>query len=168
MKLKGTWDDVALVTLSDFGRTLTSNGRGTDHAWGGNHMVLGGSVRGSQILGQYPATLAESDANPLNIGRGRLIPTTPWEGVWNGLASWFGVDDHDLPTVLPNLHRFGPSHLITEAQLFTPSPPSPPSPPPQPSPQPLPPSPPTPPPSPAPLPPPPPQAPAPSAPPPSP
>ena len=46
MKARGTWENVAIVTLSDFGRTLTSNGRGTDHAWAGNQMVLGGSVRG--------------------------------------------------------------------------------------------------------------------------
>ena len=72
-------EQVAIATLSDFGRTLTSNGRGTDHAWGGNHVVMGGEVRGGQILGAYPSTLAKSDANPLNIGRGRLIPTTPWE-----------------------------------------------------------------------------------------
>ena len=84
---------MAIATLSDFGRTLTSNGRGTDHAWGGNHVVMGGEVRGGQILGAYPSTLAESDANPLNIGRGRLIPTTPWEGVWRPIAQWFGVDE---------------------------------------------------------------------------
>ena len=51
MKAKGTWESTAIVTLSDFGRTLTSNGRGTDHAWAGNHMVLGGSVKGGQIFG---------------------------------------------------------------------------------------------------------------------
>lgn len=73
MKRKGTWENVAIVTLSDFGRTLTSNGRGTDHAWGGNQMILGGSVRGGQIFGKYP-----TDFEPLNVGRGRLIPTTPY------------------------------------------------------------------------------------------
>ena len=35
MKTLGIWEDVAIVTVSDFGRKLTSNGRGTDHAWGG-------------------------------------------------------------------------------------------------------------------------------------
>ena len=33
MKSQGIWNDITLVSLSDFGRTLTSNGEGTDHAW---------------------------------------------------------------------------------------------------------------------------------------
>ena len=120
---------MAVATLSDFGRTLTSNGRGTDHAWGGNHMVMGGEVRGGQMLGAYPSTLTESDTNPLNIGRGRLIPTTPWEAMWNGLAEWFGVSADEMDIVLPNKHRFdasNPHHLFSREQLFNPSPPSPP------------------------------------------
>ena len=143
--LRIAWVQVAVATLSDFGRTLTSNGRGTDHAWGGNHVVMGGEVRGGQMLGAYPSTLAESDANPLNIGRGRLIPTTPWEAMWNGLAEWFGVSNDEMDTVLPNKHRFdasNPHHLFSREQLFNPSPPSPPRPPSPPS---APPSPPTPP-----------------------
>ena len=123
---------VAIATLSDFGRTLTSNGRGTDHAWGGNHVVMGGEVRGGQILGAYPSTLTESDANPLNIGRGRLIPTTPWEAMWNGLGEWFGVSADEMDVVLPNKQRFNasnPHHLFSREQLFNPSPPRPPSPP---------------------------------------
>jgi len=30
------------------GRTLTSNGKGSDHGWGGNHLVMGGAVRGGR------------------------------------------------------------------------------------------------------------------------
>eukprot|EP01043_Picozoa_sp_COSAG02_P031671 COSAG02_NODE_2078_length_9908_cov_6.512489_5_plen_568_part_01 len=66
----------AVVQVSDFGRTLTSNGIGTDHAWGGNHIIMGGAVRGGQIHGQFPDTLT-SDGD-LIISRGRVIPTTPW------------------------------------------------------------------------------------------
>ena len=50
----GMVDSVTTFTQSDFGRTLTSNGDGTDHAWGGNQIVLGGGVRGRDIYGSYP------------------------------------------------------------------------------------------------------------------
>ena len=47
----GMQNDVVLFTASDFGRTLTSNGRGSDHAWGGNAFMLGGSVNGGNCCG---------------------------------------------------------------------------------------------------------------------
>ena len=74
---QGLWDNVAVVSSSDFGRTLTSNGLGTDHAWAGNYFVAGGSVTGGQMHGAYPEELSEG--NPLDSGRGRMIPTMPWE-----------------------------------------------------------------------------------------
>ena len=39
-----------------------------------------------QVLGDYPSDLSEDGAQ--NIGRGRLIPTSPWEAVWNAVAGW--------------------------------------------------------------------------------
>lgn len=113
MKARGAWDDVAIFSASDFGRTLTTNGLGTDHAWGGNHFLVGGAINGSQIFGKYPSGL-DNDGD-LSIGRGRIIPTTSWEQVWHGLAQWFGVDDANLPTVLPNMDNFD---LLTKAHLF--------------------------------------------------
>ena len=74
LKAQGVWRNVTLVAASDMGRTLSSNGLGTDHAWGGNYFVLGGAVRGGRIVGKYPGDL--TDDGPLNLGRGRLIPTT--------------------------------------------------------------------------------------------
>lgn len=74
MVAEGVWEDVALVTVSEFGRTLTSNGAGTDHGWGGHHIILGGSVKGGTIHGEYPTDL--TSASSLNVGRGRVIPTT--------------------------------------------------------------------------------------------
>lgn len=67
----------------------------------GNHFIMGGSVKGGFIHGDFPDDL--TDQGSLNIGRGRLIPTTPWEGPWKGLSEWFGVTYQNLPTVLPNL-----------------------------------------------------------------
>ena len=47
--------NVTQFTASDFSRTLTSNSSlGTDHGWGNNHIVLGGSVVGQRIYGTYP------------------------------------------------------------------------------------------------------------------
>jgi uncharacterized protein (DUF1501 family) len=99
----GVEQDVALFTASDFGRTLTSNGRGSDHAWGGNHIIVGGSVRGGDIYGQFPQLYED---NPLDTGRGRLIPTTSVDQYFAELALWFGVPRQDLEIVLPNLRRF--------------------------------------------------------------
>ena len=95
--------DVVTFTASDFARTLTSNGQGSDHAWGGNHMVMGGPVRGGDLYGTYPQLYADND---LDTGRGRLIPTTSCDEYFAELAQWFGVADSDLATVLPNLDRF--------------------------------------------------------------
>ena len=60
-------------------------------------------MRGGKIHGKYPDDL--TDNGKLNIGRGRLIPTTPWEGVWNGLAEWFGVNATNRNSILPNKVR---------------------------------------------------------------
>ena len=99
----GVQDKVTLFTASDFGRTLTSNGKGSDHAWGGNHFVVGGSVNGKTIYGSYPSLYND---NPLDVGRGRLIPTTSTDAYFAELALWLGVSKSDLPLVLPNISYF--------------------------------------------------------------
>ena len=96
-------DKVTTFTASDFGRTLTSNGRGSDHAWGGNHMVMGGAVQGGRIYGDYPALYID---NPLDTGRGALIPTISCDEYFAELAKWFGVSNADLDAVFPNIGRF--------------------------------------------------------------
>jgi cullin-associated NEDD8-dissociated protein 1 len=116
MKSLGLWDAVTIVQASDFARTLTSNGDGTDHAWGGNSFVLGGAVRGGQIVGQYPNDLTND--GPQSIGRGRLVPSTAWETIWNGVGEWFGVPARDMDTVLPR-RQFFPT-LFAAADIFDP------------------------------------------------
>ncbi|MEM1328272.1 MAG: DUF1501 domain-containing protein [Bacteroidota bacterium] len=98
-------DNVTAFTISDFGRTLTSNGQGSDHAWGGNQVIVGGAVNGQDIYGQYP-NLGLAD-NPLNLSdRGTLIPTTSVDAYFAELALWFGVSPNDLATIFPNIGRF--------------------------------------------------------------
>lgn len=106
----GLQDKVTLFTASDFGRSLTSNGQGSDHAWGGNHLVVGGSVLGKKIYGQYPSLAVNpsngSEVNPLDTGLGRMIPTTSCDQFFAELALWLGVSKSNLPLVLPNIGNF--------------------------------------------------------------
>ncbi|MBU6302407.1 MAG: DUF1501 domain-containing protein [Verrucomicrobia bacterium] len=99
----GVGDQVTLFTASDFARTLTSNGAGSDHAWGGNAFVMGGAVRGNRIYGAFPPLYAD---NPYDVGRGRLIPTTSVDSYFAELALWLGVSRTNLPLVLPNVASF--------------------------------------------------------------
>ena len=99
----GLVDAVTTFTISDFGRTLTSNGRGSDHGWGGNNIVMGGAVNGGQIFGTYPELAAGND---LDVGRGRLLPTTSVDEFYADLALWFGIAPSAIADVLPNLGRF--------------------------------------------------------------
>jgi len=116
MKDQGLWDNVALVTMSDFARTLTSNGRGTDHAWGGNMFLTGGTVNGGKIHGEFPDDLTSK--GPLNVGRGRLIPTRGWESMWHGIAEWMGVPQADMDAVIPNKKLYQAGQLFKGTDLF--------------------------------------------------
>jgi uncharacterized protein (DUF1501 family) len=113
LKLQGVWDQVVVVQGSEFARTVESNGGGSDHAWGGNYFMMGGAVKGGQILGQYPE-LHTSGSQWLP--RGRLIPTTSWEMVWNGVAQWFDVPSWAMDDVLPLKNNF--PRLFNEIDLF--------------------------------------------------
>ncbi|MEM7163361.1 MAG: DUF1501 domain-containing protein [Bacteroidota bacterium] len=99
----GLQNDVTTFTVSDFGRTLTSNGNGTDHAWGGNVLVMGGDVNGGDIYGQYPSLELN---NPLEVGGGVLIPTLSADQYFSELGQWFGVSNSDLNTIFPNVANF--------------------------------------------------------------
>lgn len=99
----GLEDQVTTFTISDFARTLTSNGNGTDHGWGGNAMVLGGAVNGGDMYGNYPQLTLE---NGLELGSGVYVPTTSADEYFAELALWFGVSPTDLDTVLPNIRNF--------------------------------------------------------------
>ena len=111
------WDSVALLSASDFGRTLVTNGAGTDHAWAGHNFMVGGAVKGRKILGSYPASLA--DDAPLSVRTGgRFIPTTSWEAVWHGIASWFGVEDGNMAKVLPGMDLFPKEDMLTREAMF--------------------------------------------------
>jgi uncharacterized protein (DUF1501 family) len=94
--------NVTLFTASDFGRTFTSNGDGTDHGWGSHHLVMGGAVKGSEIYGRFPQFGQGLDDSANNA----YLPSMSVDSIGATLGSWFGVSSSDLDTVFPNLRNF--------------------------------------------------------------
>ena len=99
----GLSQSVTTFTISDFGRTLTSNGKGSDHGWGGNAMIMGGAVRGGQLYGHFPEQVED---NPLDVGRGRFLPSTATDAMYAEISRWMGVTPESLGSVLPNWANF--------------------------------------------------------------
>jgi uncharacterized protein (DUF1501 family) len=104
----GVADKVTTFTASDFGRTLASNGDGSDHGWGSHHFILGGAVNGGRHYGTAPEISLKSTDQ---VGQGRLLPTTSVDQYSTTLAKWFGVAPSELASVAPNIGRFASSDL---------------------------------------------------------
>jgi uncharacterized protein (DUF1501 family) len=104
----GMQNNVTTFTASDFGRSLNSNGDGSDHAWGGHSVVMGGAVQGGKYYGTMPNLTVNG---PDDLGNGRIIPTTSTDQYAATLARWFGVADADLDTIFPNLKNFASRNL---------------------------------------------------------
>ena len=103
LKNLGRYEDVVLATASDFGRTLSVNGDGTDHGWGGHHFVVGGAVNGGAIYGEIPDPVYNHSQD---AGRGRLIPTISVDQYAAELGRWFGLTEYELDLALPNRANF--------------------------------------------------------------
>ena len=104
----GVADAVTTFTASDFGRTLTTDGDGSDHGWGSMHFAMGGAVRGQAFYGAPPVI---ANNGPDDVGQGRLLPAVSVDQFGATLGSWFGVSDTELATVLPNLGRYSTRNL---------------------------------------------------------
>jgi uncharacterized protein (DUF1501 family) len=104
----GVASNVTTFTQSDFGRTLTSNGDGSDHAWGGVQFVIGDAVKGRTIYGRYPALQING---PEDVGGGRMIPAVSSDQYAATLAKWFGVADSQLSTIAPSIGNFAQQDL---------------------------------------------------------
>ncbi|HUP92311.1 MAG TPA: DUF1501 domain-containing protein [Solimonas sp.] len=99
----GIAESVTSFTASDFGRSLTVNGKGTDHGWSSHHLVVGGAVRGGQFYGGMPSlVLAGAD----DTRGGRFIPSVSVDEYAATFARWLGAADGDLGYIVPNLGRF--------------------------------------------------------------
>jgi len=105
MEELGIADDVLTFSVSEFGRTLTSNGQGSDHAWAGNVFMMGGTnlLNGGEIYGTYPSLALNSS---IDLGGGVLIPDTSADTYFAEVAKWFGVPDSDLSMLFPQLTNF--------------------------------------------------------------
>ncbi|WP_296510097.1 DUF1501 domain-containing protein [Rhodoferax sp.] len=112
----GLANQVTAFTASDFGRTLASNGDGSDHGWGSHHFVVGGAVNGKRFYGEAPpinvtdgtgSPRVYSAAEQWHVGQGRLLPRTSVDQYAATLAKWFGVTDAEMPGVLANINNFG-------------------------------------------------------------
>lgn len=103
---------VTTFTASDFSRTITTNGDGTDHAWGGHHFIMGGAVKGQDIYGQFPTIGPDVGGfnNPDNISSYQ-IPTTSVDQYGATLGRWFGVSETDLDLIFPRLGGFRSRNL---------------------------------------------------------
>ncbi|ODB89932.1 hypothetical protein A3194_11915 [Candidatus Thiodiazotropha endoloripes] len=111
MEELGYADSVTSFTMSDFGRTLSFNGDGTDHAWGSHQLVMGGygsgesgTLRGGAMIGDLPEMLLSGNDDYSN--KGRMIPTLSQDQVNAPLTQWFGVDQSQIPTLFPNIRNF--------------------------------------------------------------
>jgi len=120
MTAQGIWKDSAVVVLSEFGRTISSNGVGTDHGWAGNSLLMSGGLDGGRIHGSYPTHIGEQYSAE-SVGRGRLVPTTSWEQFWQPIANWTGVhDETTMANVLPNLKNFPRGSWMARDNVFKP------------------------------------------------
>ena len=105
---QGLGSQVTLFTASDFGRTLNSNGQGSDHGWGSHHFVVGGAVKGRKVYGAFPSTVLGSADD---VGSGRLLPSTSVSQYAATMGRWMGLSNLELTTLLPGLGNFSTSNL---------------------------------------------------------
>ncbi len=108
----GAQGSVTTFTASDFGRTFTSNGDGTDHGWGSHHFVMGGAVKGGDLYGSFPVLAAKNtnnnnfDGSPDQLGNGAMLPTTSVDQLGATLGGWFGLSASQQLDIFPNLANF--------------------------------------------------------------
>ncbi len=113
----GARNNVTAFTASDFGRTFTSNGDGTDHGWGAHHLVMGGAVKGGDLYGNFPVLAVKNannngfDGSPNQLNNGALLPETSVDQLGATLGKWFGLNDAQLLDVFPNLNQFSQRDL---------------------------------------------------------
>ncbi len=112
MNAQGNWNKVVFVSESEFGRSLDSNGGGSDHAWGGNHFVASGALDnkgGGKFVNSYITNMTLG--GDFDLGRGSMIPRYPWESVMAPIGKWLGLNDTELNTTLPNLKNFNNDYI---------------------------------------------------------
>lgn len=114
------FDEVTTFTMSDFNRTLLANGSdegtGSDHAWGGHHIIMGGSVEGGNLYGHFPP-LKTGTGLDSHSTRGRFIPETSVDQYAAILTKWMGAGSNEIEAIFPNLPRFDDPFTTASANL---------------------------------------------------
>src|SRR5262249_31530648 len=89
--------EIAVVTMSEFGRTAHENGnRGTDHGHANCMFVMGGGVQGGKVFGRWPGLAKEQ----LYEGRDLALTTDFRDVLGELVANHLG--NPTLGTVFPN------------------------------------------------------------------
>ena len=98
---------VTTFTASDFSRKFSTNGDGTDHAWGSHQFVMGGAVNGRNIYGQFPTVGVDQIgfANP-DMSGDILVPSMSVDQYAGTIGRWFGLSEGQLDSIFPNLRNF--------------------------------------------------------------
>jgi uncharacterized protein (DUF1501 family) len=100
----GLANNVTTFTLSDFTRTFKPANTGSDHAYGGHHLIIGGAVNGQATYGPFPQQVL---GGPDDVtSEGRWLPSTSIDQYGATLAKWMGVQPGELGNVFPNLGNF--------------------------------------------------------------
>eukprot|EP01047_Picozoa_sp_COSAG01_P006462 COSAG01_NODE_234_length_20921_cov_5.890403_3_plen_78_part_00 len=74
-------------------------------------------MKGDTIHGEYPVPRPDGPQSVSSTGQ--MLPTSPWEAIWKPLAEWIGVEQSQLDTVMPNLHKFPAStYLLNSSHVF--------------------------------------------------
>lgn len=105
----GVANSVTTFTASEFGRSYSTNGDGSDHAWAGHNLVIGGAVKGGAIHGE-PINLTIDGPDDAD-NTGRFIPKYGVDQYGATLAKWMGMTDSDLNEIFPNLQNFNTNDL---------------------------------------------------------
>lgn len=130
----GLANNVVMVTMSEFARTMQENGgKGTDHAWGNEHFVIGGTdiLKGGRdfdTIGIFPQVKLPSVDDATNLqrygaggGAGRWIPTISHKQYGATFMNWLNPNFTyaELNEIFPNLNRW---NFVGKPAFVTPGP----------------------------------------------
>lgn len=108
MQANGMAENVTLLMMSDFGRTLRpGSGGGSEHAWGNHWFALGGAVDGGTLHGVFPDLRLGGPDDGDRGKNGRLVPSIAADQVGASVMRWMGLPDNQVLDVFPNLVNFG-------------------------------------------------------------
>jgi uncharacterized protein (DUF1501 family) len=108
----GLGSHVVTFTMSDFNRTLKpASGGGSDHAWGGHYMVMGGAVQGGSVFGTFPSLMLGGIDDFDDAAEGRWVPTTSVDQIGATLMAWMGLPANNMAGAFPNLVNFTQKNL---------------------------------------------------------